>query len=65
MKRTNAAMIDTEPMRKTKARPARSVLPSFVARSVLIGIDSMTKSVATFVNVDIVTDDILCTAEQR
>ena len=57
--------MDTLPMRKTKARPARSVLPIFVAMMVLIGMKRITMSVAMLVNVDTVTLDMLCTAEQR
>lgn len=54
-------------MRNTKAMPARSVRPKWVAfdSSVEIGIARMTRSVAMFVKVETVTEDILCTAEHR
>lgn len=57
--------MDTDPIKNTNMRPARSFLPSCVAIKVEIGIAKMTISVATFVNVEMVTDDIECTAEQR
>lgn len=57
--------METLPIKNTNAKPALSFIPSVVAMSVEIGIERMTISVATFVKVEIVTDDIECTAEQR
>lgn len=65
MKRTSAARMETLPMRKMKARPARWVRLNLVVSSVPIGMHKITRSVAILVYVDTVTLDMLCTAEHK
>lgn len=56
-------MTETLPMKKMKKRPALSLFPRLAFISVDMGMLRMTMSVATFVNVEMVTLSIECTAE--